>query len=99
MSATGFSRDEMWATIKQWTRHSQSSVGRDLHEMAVWYEGRKKIGIMPPDSTELSTPPARVQQERAEVNAAQQHAAGLPSAAEVAAVAESRSGSIVHETA
>ncbi|MCA1985145.1 MAG: hypothetical protein LDL27_01555 [Desulfovibrio sp.] len=54
---------------------------------------------MPPDSTELSTPPARVQQERAEVNAAQQHAAGLPSAAEVAAVAESRSGSIVHETA
>ncbi|GAB7081772.1 hypothetical protein [Megalodesulfovibrio paquesii] len=47
MSAPGFSRDAMWAVIKEWTRTSQSSVGRELHAMAERYERHRKMGLLP----------------------------------------------------
>ncbi|AGW14701.1 hypothetical protein [Megalodesulfovibrio gigas] len=97
-----FSRDDAWAAIKEWTRYSQSSVGKDLHDMATWYEGRKKLGLLPPDAAALGTPPEYVQQQRDELRAAQQQAAAPPSATQAAAtgdMAEARSGAIVHEKA
>lgn len=48
-SGDGYSRDTRWAAIKEWTQTSHSIASTTMQDMAIRYEMRRDIGLLPPE--------------------------------------------------
>ncbi len=49
MSGHGYTNEQRWGIIKETTQFSDSLASRTMHDLAMRYETRRDLGLLPPE--------------------------------------------------